>query len=148
MRIQILGDSSLIVNWMIGKWKIKSSKFRTMVKKMKMEEIRRETFQFRVLLKRWIRSFTKIRLNKWSDRGGWRIFYDMWFHCEETSDVGESPQHRQSNDWCLGSQVLESTNQYQVLLKRHAMEKTKLMQENEEMKASEIGRMKNMRRQE
>ena len=34
MRILILGDTSLIVNWMNGKWKIDDQKFRTMVQKM------------------------------------------------------------------------------------------------------------------
>ena len=33
MRIQILGDSNLIVNWMNGKWKINNQKFRAMVQK-------------------------------------------------------------------------------------------------------------------
>ena len=33
MRIQILGDSNLIVNWMNGKWKINNPKFRMMVQK-------------------------------------------------------------------------------------------------------------------
>ena len=31
MRIQIMGDSNLIVNWMNGKWKINNQKFRMMV---------------------------------------------------------------------------------------------------------------------
>ena len=33
MRIQILGDSNLIVNWMNGKWKINNQKFKMMVQK-------------------------------------------------------------------------------------------------------------------
>ena len=33
MRIQILGDSNLIVNWMNGKWKINNQEFRMMVQK-------------------------------------------------------------------------------------------------------------------
>ena len=32
-RIQILGDSNLIVNWMNGKWKINNEKFRMIVQK-------------------------------------------------------------------------------------------------------------------
>ena len=34
MRIQILGDPNLIVNWMNGKWKINNQKFRMMVQEM------------------------------------------------------------------------------------------------------------------
>ena len=33
MRIQILGDSNLTVNWMNGKWKINNQNFRAMVQK-------------------------------------------------------------------------------------------------------------------
>ena len=33
MRIQILGDSNLLVNWMNGKWKINNQKVRMMVQK-------------------------------------------------------------------------------------------------------------------
>ena len=33
LRIQILGDSNLIVNWLNGKWKINNQMFRTMVQK-------------------------------------------------------------------------------------------------------------------
>ena len=33
MRIQILGDSNLIVNWMNGKWKINNQKFKMMIQK-------------------------------------------------------------------------------------------------------------------
>ena len=32
-RIQIVGDSNLIVNWMNGKWKINNQKFRKMVQR-------------------------------------------------------------------------------------------------------------------
>ena len=31
MRIQIMGDSNLIVNWMNGKWKINNQKFKMMI---------------------------------------------------------------------------------------------------------------------
>ena len=34
MRIQILGDANLTVNWMNGKWKVNNRKFRMMVQKM------------------------------------------------------------------------------------------------------------------
>ena len=33
MRIQIIGDSNLIVNWMNGRWKINNQKFRRMIQK-------------------------------------------------------------------------------------------------------------------
>ena len=33
MRIQILGDSKLIVTWMNGKWKINNQKFKMMIQK-------------------------------------------------------------------------------------------------------------------
>ena len=93
--------------------------------------------------------------HKWSAHADWSAKSD-WSDDSSTTPI---PPWRNKSLWRITTQTVEGLseqpssggkqtfeNQHEALLKKHAMEFSKLMKECEETKASGNGRMKNMRK--